>query len=75
MQQLALVGCIGTKFLGFLEFVGAIATCGVHAIVEAVRPPYEPREIFNHIHQFWYPCASLILGTGARSTRAQATAV
>jgi Permease MlaE len=31
-----------------LKLAGAIATFGAHAVVEAVRPPYELREILRH---------------------------
>jgi phospholipid/cholesterol/gamma-HCH transport system permease protein len=64
MQQLSLVDRVGTGVLGFLEFVGAVATFGGRAVVEACRPPYEPREILRHIYQFGYRSAPLILTAG-----------
>ena len=64
MQQLSLVDRVGEGALGFLEFVGAIATFGGRAVVEAVRPPYEPREILKHVYQFGYRSAPLILTAG-----------
>ena len=64
MQQLALVDRVGTGALGFLEGVGAIATFGARAVVEAARPPYELREILTHTYQFGYRSAPLILTAG-----------
>jgi phospholipid/cholesterol/gamma-HCH transport system permease protein len=64
MQQLALVDRVGTGVLGFFEVVGAIATFGGRAVVESVRPPYEPREILRHLFQFGYRSAPLILTAG-----------
>ena len=52
MQQLTLVDRVGTGVLGLFESVGAVATFGGRAVVEAVRPPYEPREILRHLYQF-----------------------
>jgi phospholipid/cholesterol/gamma-HCH transport system permease protein len=37
---------------------------GGRVFVEAVRPPYEPREILKHIYQFGYRSAPLILAAG-----------
>jgi phospholipid/cholesterol/gamma-HCH transport system permease protein len=64
MQQLLVVDRLGTGVLGSFEFVGAIATFGARALLEAVRPPYEPREILRHLHQFGYRSAPLILTAG-----------
>ena len=64
MQQVTLVDRVGTGVLGLFEFVGAVATFGGRAVVEAVRPPYEPREILRHIYQFGYRSAPLILAGG-----------
>ena len=64
MQQLALVDRVGTGVLGFFESVGALATFGARAVVEAVRPPYELREILTHVYQFGYRSAPLILTAG-----------
>lgn len=41
----AAIDRIGTGSLQFFEDVGAIVVFGVRAVVEAVRPPYEPREV------------------------------
>jgi ABC-type transporter Mla maintaining outer membrane lipid asymmetry permease subunit MlaE len=64
MHQLALVDRVGTGVLGFFESVGALATFGSRAVVEAFRPPYEAREILTHIYQFGYRSAPLILTAG-----------
>ena len=64
MHQLALVDRVGTGVLGFFESVGALATFGARAAVEAVRPPYEVREILTHVYQFGYRSAPLILTAG-----------
>src|SRR6186713_2428261 len=64
MQQLSLVDRLGTGALGFFELVGAIAAFGGRAAVEAVRPPYEAREILRHIYQFGYRSAPLIITAG-----------
>ncbi len=64
MSHLAVVDRVGTGVLGFFEFVGALATFGGRAVVEAFRPPYEPREILRHLFQFGYRSAPLILTAG-----------
>ena len=64
MPQITLVDRVGTGVLGLFEFVGAIATFGGRAVVEAVRPPYEAREILRHLFQFGYRSAPLILTAG-----------
>ena len=64
MQQVTLVDRVGTGVLGLFEFVGAVATFGGRAVVDAFRPPYEPREILRHIYQFGYRSAPLILAGG-----------
>src|SRR6185436_19481923 len=65
MPQLSLVvDRVGIGVLGFFEAAGAIAAFGGRAVVEAVRPPYEPREILRHLFQFGYRSAPLILTAG-----------
>ncbi len=65
MHQVSLVvDRVGTGVLGLFEFVGAIAAFGGRAVVEAVRPPYEPREILRHLFQFGSRSAPLILAAG-----------
>ena len=64
IPQLALVDRVGSNAIGVLEVIGAVATFGARAVVDAVRPPYEPREILRHIFQFGYRSAPLILIAG-----------
>jgi len=64
MQQLSLVDRVGSGVLDLFAFVGALAMFGARAVVEAVRPPYEPREILKHVYQFGYRSAPLILTAG-----------
>jgi phospholipid/cholesterol/gamma-HCH transport system permease protein len=62
--MLSLVDRIGAATLTALEAVGAVATFGGRAIVEAFRPPYEPGEILRHVYQFGTRSAPLILVAG-----------
>ena len=55
---------VGAGVLGFFETVGAVASFGGRALVEAGRPPYEPREVLRHIFQFGYRSAPLIVTAG-----------
>ena len=64
MQQLAAVDRVGTGVLGLFASVGAVATFGARAVVEAARPPYEAREVLKHLYQFGYRSAPLILTAG-----------
>src|SRR6186713_159359 len=64
MSHAAVVDRVGTGVLSLFEFVGAIATFGGRAVVEAVRPPYEPQEVIRHLYQFGYRSAPLILAAG-----------
>ena len=64
MKPFSLVDHAGAGALGLFEFVGAIATFGGRAVVEAARPPYELREILRHVFQFGYRSAPLILTAG-----------
>lgn len=64
MQHLSPADRLGSHVLHALEFVGAVATFGARAVVEAVRPPYEPREVLRHLYQFGYRSAPLILAAG-----------
>src|SRR3989442_4906591 len=62
--MLSLVDRVGAATLTGLEAVGAVATFGGRAIVEAFRPPYEPGEILRHLYQFGTRSAPLILIAG-----------
>ena len=64
MSHAAVVDRVGTGVLGVFEFAGALATFGARAVGEAVRPPYEPREVIGHLFQFGYRSAPLILTAG-----------
>jgi phospholipid/cholesterol/gamma-HCH transport system permease protein len=64
MSQLSLLDRVGSRALGGCELAGALATFGARAVVEAARPPYEPREILRHVYQFGYRSAPLILTAG-----------
>jgi len=64
MQQVSVVDRVGTGVLGAFESVGAIATFGARAFVEAARPPYDLREILRHVYQFGSRSAPLILTAG-----------
>jgi phospholipid/cholesterol/gamma-HCH transport system permease protein len=59
-----IVDRVGAGVLGGLQFFGALATFGGRAVREAMRPPYEPREILRHLYQFGYRSAPLILTAG-----------
>ena len=63
-QPISLVDRAGSGAIGLFEFVGAVATVGSRAVVEAARPPYEPREVLRHIFQFGYRSAPLIVTAG-----------
>ncbi len=64
LQPLSLVDRVGASTLGFFEATGAIATFGARALVEALRPPYEFREVIRHAYQFGYRSAPLIATAG-----------
>jgi phospholipid/cholesterol/gamma-HCH transport system permease protein len=61
---MAIVDRVGATVLTFLEFVGALATFGGRAIVDAFRPPYETGEVFRHVYQFGLRSMPLILTSG-----------
>ena len=63
-QQLSVIDRLGAGVVGLFELAGAIAVFGSRAVVESVRPPYEPREILRHVYQFGYRSAPLILVAG-----------
>ena len=62
---LSAVDRVGAGVVGSLSFVGALATFGARAAVDAFRPPYEPREIARHVYQFGFRSAPLVLTAGA----------
>jgi phospholipid/cholesterol/gamma-HCH transport system permease protein len=64
IEQLSPVDRVGSNVLSACAFVGDVATFGARAVVEAARPPYEPREILRHLYQFGYRSAPLILAAG-----------
>ena len=61
---MSLVDRAGAGVLGLFEFTGAVASFGARAVGEAVRPPYEPREILRHVYEFGYRSAPLMLASG-----------
>jgi phospholipid/cholesterol/gamma-HCH transport system permease protein len=64
MQALPVVDRVGTAVLSTLEFAGALSTFGARAVVEAFRPPYEPREIARHLYQFGTRSTPLVVSAG-----------
>ena len=62
--MLSLVDRVGAWVLTALASVGAVATFGGRAVIEAFRPPYEPGEILRHLYQFGTRSAPLILIAG-----------
>ena len=64
MLQLSLVDRVGSRALGFFELAGSIATFGARAVIEAPRPPYEPREILRHAYQLGCRSAPLVITAG-----------
>jgi phospholipid/cholesterol/gamma-HCH transport system permease protein len=64
MHPMSVVDRVGASVLSFFEAVGALAIFGGRAVVEAFRPPYEPREIARHVYEFGYRSAPLILTAG-----------
>jgi phospholipid/cholesterol/gamma-HCH transport system permease protein len=61
---LGLVDRVGVRILRVLGLVGELATFGGRALIEAVRPPYEPGEIVRHLYQFGARSTPLILTSG-----------
>jgi len=64
MHEHPLVDRVGAAVLSVLEFVGALATFGGRAIVDAFRPPFEAREVVRHLYQFGLRSMPLILMSG-----------
>jgi phospholipid/cholesterol/gamma-HCH transport system permease protein len=63
-SSILVIDRLGTGVLRVLELVGAMATFGARAVLEAVRSPFEPREILRHLYEFGYRSAPLILMAG-----------
>jgi len=55
---------LGRAVLSFFENAGALTVFASRAMVEAVRPPYEFREILRHLHQFGLRSTPLIVTSG-----------
>jgi uncharacterized protein YoxC len=49
MAEVPLVDRVGASTLNAFAWVGAVATFGGRALVEAARPPYEIREVVRHL--------------------------
>src|SRR5436309_9810890 len=64
MQTLPLTDRVGALAISTFESVGAVATFGGRALIEAVRPPYEPAEILRHLYQFGLRSMPLVLTSG-----------
>src|SRR5262249_57941380 len=64
MERVWFVDRVGLFAIGALESVGALATFGARALVESVRPPYEPAEIIRHLYQFGLRSMPLIVTSG-----------
>jgi phospholipid/cholesterol/gamma-HCH transport system permease protein len=64
VTPLSFVDRAGSGVMGFFEFAGSTAVFGARAVLEMARPPYEPREIVRHVHQFGSRSAPLILAAG-----------
>src|SRR5215204_1150522 len=64
IPQLSVVDRVGSRALAVCELAGAIATFGAKAVVDAARPPYEPREVLRHAYEFGYRSAPLIITAG-----------
>jgi phospholipid/cholesterol/gamma-HCH transport system permease protein len=55
---------VGEGSLQFFAEVGAIVVFGARALVEAVRPPYEPREVLRHLFDFGCRSVPLVVMAG-----------
>jgi phospholipid/cholesterol/gamma-HCH transport system permease protein len=60
----AVIDRVGAGSLRFFEEVGAIVVFGARALVEAVRPPYEPREVLQHLFEFACRSVPLVVLAG-----------
>ena len=64
MQVVSVVDRVGALAVSVLESVGALASFGARAIVDAFKPPYEPVAILRHLLQFGTRSAPLIAISG-----------
>jgi len=55
---------VGNAVLGAFESIGAVASFGGRALLEATRPPIEGREVLRHLYEFGFRSAPLILTSG-----------
>jgi len=60
----AVVDRVGSRVIGVCEHTGLIVIFGVRALIGALRPPYEPREILRHLFDFGFKSAPLVLLAG-----------
>lgn len=60
----ATVDRVGARAIELCEEVGTIATFGARALVEAMRPPYEPREVLRHLFEFGCRSVPLVVMAG-----------
>lgn len=60
----ALVDRAGAGVLRACAETGTLAIFGARALVETVRPPYEPREVVRHLFEFGVRSTPLILTAG-----------
>jgi phospholipid/cholesterol/gamma-HCH transport system permease protein len=64
MSPSLVVDRLGIGVLGFFEQAGAVTLFGARAALEALRPPYEPREILRHLYHFGYRSVPLVVTAG-----------
>ena len=55
---------VGGLILGLLAWIGEVSLFGLRALAEALRPPYEFREIARHIYEIGWRSAPLIATSG-----------
>ena len=55
---------VGSAILATLAWVGDVSLFGLRALVELVRPPYEPAEIARHVYEIGWRSAPLIATSG-----------
>jgi phospholipid/cholesterol/gamma-HCH transport system permease protein len=55
---------VGTAILAILAWIGEVTVFGLRALVEFVRPPFEPGEIVRHIYEIGWRSGPLIGAAG-----------